>query len=97
MLRCHSGIPGYTHLENLSIVVNFYFLIDCCLKQPAVRSAAFFVYLLQQKFRNMKSETKKKIWESLDKLEKAWDEHRQNQAIRRAYLFRDPTKKKYFS
>ena len=45
----------------------------------------------------MKSETKKKIWESLDKLEKAWDEHRQKQAIRRAYLFRDPTKKKYFS
>lgn len=45
----------------------------------------------------MKSETKKRIWESLDKLEKAWDEHRQKQAIRRAYHFRDVTKKKYFS
>ena len=53
----------------------------------------FFVYLLQQKFRNMKEQTKKKIWESLRKLEETWDEHRQKQAIRRAYLFRDPTKK----
>lgn len=45
----------------------------------------------------MKEETKKKIWESLHKLEEAWDEHRQQQAIRRANLFRDPTKKEYFS
>ncbi|MDY6158191.1 MAG: hypothetical protein SPH70_03840 [Candidatus Cryptobacteroides sp.] len=41
----------------------------------------------------MKEQTKKKIWESLRRLEETWDEHRQKQAIRRAYLFRDPTKK----
>ena len=45
----------------------------------------------------MKEETKKRIWESLDKLEKTWDEYREKQVICRAYLFRDPTKKKYFS
>lgn len=45
----------------------------------------------------MKEQTKKKIWESLQRLEEAWDEHLQKQAIRRAYLFRDPTKKKDFS
>ena len=45
----------------------------------------------------MKEQTKKKIWESLRRLEDAWDEHRQKQAVRRAYLFRDSTKKQYFS
>lgn len=45
----------------------------------------------------MKADTKKKIWESLRRLEDAWDEHRQKKVIRRAYLFRDPTKKQYFS
>ena len=45
----------------------------------------------------MKEETKKRIWDSLDKLEKAWDEHRQKEAVRRVYHFRDTTKKQYFS
>lgn len=68
-----------------------------CYEAASREVRCFFVYLLQQKFRNMKSETKKRIWESLDKLEKAWDEHRQKQAIRRAYHFRGATKKQYFS
>lgn len=45
----------------------------------------------------MKEETKKRIWESLAQLEKAWDEHRQKEAIRRVYNFHDTTKKKIYS
>ena len=45
----------------------------------------------------MKEDTKKRIWESLAQLEKAWDEHRQKEAVRRLYHFRDTTKKQYFS
>ncbi|MGM9767458.1 MAG: hypothetical protein ACI3Z0_03195 [Candidatus Cryptobacteroides sp.] len=45
----------------------------------------------------MKEETKKKIWDSLHRLEKTWDEHLERKAIHRAYLFRDPKKKKIYS
>lgn len=45
----------------------------------------------------MKEDTKKKIWDSLHRLEKTWDEHLERKAIHRAYLFRDVTKKKIFS
>lgn len=67
------------------------------MKPSAVRYAAFLLSLLQQKFHVMKEETKKKIWESLHRLEKTWDEHLERKAIRRAYLFRDPAKKKIYS
>ncbi len=45
----------------------------------------------------MKKETIKNIRESLQRLEETWDEHLKQKAIRRAYLFRNPEKKKIYS